>query len=191
MTHVCPTCNLPLDQSGTCPQCRQRLVTATAIVPHESLQSVSASAEIPYESGEAPISWDEVDRLLEKGEYAAAILVAAVNVEYTLKRLIGLIAKERTKVCKLTLGACIKRAKELLGKNTGWLKGDLDRQVVPLNCYRNKIAHERGYYAAFTQLKCVSEEQVRDVICKAREFCCLNQVSPFAALRGCDPGGRP
>jgi hypothetical protein len=190
MTHVCPTCNLPLDQSGTCPQCRRRLVTATAIVAYESLQSVSASAEIPYESGEPPISWDEVDRLLKKEEYAAAILVAAVNVEYTLKRL---IAKERTRVevCKLTLGACIKRAKELLGKNTGWIRGDLDRQVVPLNCYRNKIAHERGYYAAFTRLECVSEEKVRDVISKAREFCCRNQVSGFTPLRGCDPCGRP
>ncbi len=194
MSCLCHTCNVPLDEKGKCPQCGKSYITATVSCRAESLQSVSTKVSIPFEFGEVPIKWDEIDRLFNKKEYAAAVLVAAINVEYTLKRLITeltqsnpdllqsinnkIISKIRI-IEKLSLAPCFCVAKALACKKESWLKGDWETQVSPLIGHRNKIGHQLGYFADFTQLKCISENEVKKLIQDAREFCSANLVTSF------------
>jgi hypothetical protein len=186
---------VPLDEKGKCPQCGKFLITATASFRTESLQSVSQKVSVPFEFGEVPIKWDEIDRLFNKKEYAAAILVTAINVEYTLKRLITELNQSnpnllrsitnndiRSKILKieeLSLAPCFSVAKQLATIKGDWLKGDWEKQVSPLIDHRNKIVHQLGYFADFTQLKCISENEVKKLIQDARDFCSANLVTRF------------
>jgi hypothetical protein len=203
MSRLCHSCKVPLDEQGKCPQCGKVKVpvTATASFRTESLQSVSKNVSPQFESGDVPIKWDEIDRLFNKKEYAAAILVTAINVEYTLKRLITELYKsnpnllqsitnndirskikskiEKNKIEELSLATCFSVAKQLATIKGDWLKGDWEKQVSPLIDHRNKIVHQLGYFADFTQLKCISENEVKKLIQDARDFCSANLVNRF------------
>jgi hypothetical protein len=197
MSRLCHSCKVPLDEKGKCPQCGKLgkfLITATVSSQTESLQSVSQKVSVPFEFGEVPIKWDEIDRLFNKKEYAAAILVTAINVEYNLKQLItelksnpnllqsitnNDIRAKIKKIGELSLATCFSVAKQLATIKGDWLKGDWEKQVSPLIDHRNKIVHQLGYFADFTQLKCISENEVKKLIQDARDFCSANLVTRF------------
>lgn len=183
---ICSTCGIPVDEQGRCPQCKMVLVEATFSVPMESLQSVSRRFYLQADDG-SPIEWSEVERLLEKQEYAAAVLVTAINVEFTLKQKIIEYARSITKhnkkiksiISRITesrssLGSCFKDAQYLAQHHGFTLQGNWVSQIEPLVDIRNKIAHQPGYFANFTRLKIIGKDAVEKLIRDARDFCSLN-----------------
>jgi len=138
------------------------------------------------------IGWQEVDRLLEKNEYAAALLVAAVNVEFVLEEcLAGLPAppKERH-LCSLrsihgmlsspagsgvSLASLFRLADWYVREQKLSFSPVLD-SVEPLKALRTRIVHERGDFAKITQLKDPewTETCIRQVLAGARAFCHAN-----------------
>jgi hypothetical protein len=96
------------------------------------------------------IGWQEVDRLVAKAEYGAALLVAAINVQFIRR---------------------IARAPaEMQHDQKSAASEALVREITDV---RNKIAHERGYFALLTQLKDPTwpEAHIRQVLESAKEFC--------------------
>lgn len=134
------------------------------------------------------ISWTEVDRLLEKQEYAAAVLVAAINVEFVLKDHLRQFKDSHPNLCiansglkslygrdpdELTLGSSFKLARGLTDCEFA-LKGNWQEQIRPIIEPRNNIAHCRGYFARFTQLKVLTEDQIRKLLDNVHKFCNAN-----------------
>ena len=137
------------------------------------------------------ISWQEVDRLLAKAEYAAALLVAAVNVEFILwenlrrftpattltkapdrvRSIRGQIQADQPK--KVTLSSLLTVAEYMTQNDAFALSPTWDPVVREIDEVRNRIAHERGYFAKLTQLKDADwpEARVRQVLQDAKEFC--------------------
>jgi hypothetical protein len=96
------------------------------------------------------ISWHEVDRLLDKAEYGAALLVAAINVQF--------------------IRSVAQAPAEARHDEKPAASEALVREITDV---RNKIAHERGYFALLTQLRDPSwpEARIRQVLKTAKEFC--------------------
>ena len=137
------------------------------------------------------ISWHEVDRLVEKGEYAAALLVAAVNVEFILwehlrcftpataltkvphevRSIWGKIQANQDKT--VTLSSLLRVAEYMARSDTFRLSATWDPLISEINETRNWIAHERGCFASLSQLKDPSwpETRIRQVLESAKEFC--------------------
>jgi len=160
--------------------------------------AVSTSIEIKI-----LISWQEVDRLLQEREFAAAFLVAAINVEATLRDHISQFSLPRIPLffCKYPrlarllwladcrvlsnykniedryLGTCFEVAKYLAKNYAFSLIGDWKNQIGPLVNPRNKIAHQRGYFERFNQLKEMNENELQSIINMSREFCTANPIT--------------
>jgi len=138
------------------------------------------------------IGWQEVDRLLAKEEFAAALLVAAVNVEFILwENLLRLSPSsppskkthysewktwqsiEKNDRDSVGLGSLIQTAQLLAANNELALEPPLDSFAWPLNETRKGIAHERGYFAELTKLKIIAwpEPRIRQVLEDAKAFC--------------------
>ncbi|MEM4381644.1 MAG: hypothetical protein QXX19_05385 [Candidatus Caldarchaeum sp.] len=178
-------CGAPLNEEGRCPKCGLITVTSVASVQAEALKSISREVVVPHEAI-LLIDWEEVDRLLRKKEYAAAVLVAAINVEFTLQNYIfpykqnlntikdKEIRSQIPNIKNLSLSTCFNVAKYLAANHGLILKGDWENQVQPLIDPRKKIAHSPGYFAAFTKLKIMNKNTVRELIKNAREFCDAN-----------------
>jgi len=98
------------------------------------------------------IGWQEVDRLVAKAEYGAALLVAAINVQFTRR------------IARATVPT------EVQHDQRSAVSEALVREITDV---RNKIAHERGYFALLTQLKDPdwTEAHIRQVLESAKEFC--------------------
>ena len=167
-----------------CPSCGSTKRIKSAEMHARVTVSVTADAQLI-------ISWQEVDRLLAKAEYAAALLVAAVNVEFILwenlrrftpspalrkapndiNSVWGQIRANRRE--KVTLGSLL-RVTEFLGNHDKLLLlPTWDPLVRFINEVRGKIAHERGYFAKLTQLKEADwpETRIRQVLEDVKEFC--------------------
>ncbi len=138
------------------------------------------------------ISWQEVDRLLDKKEYAAALLVAAVNLEFILWESLRRLSPAsppcekshrsawRTwqKVNKpdrdsVGLGSLIELTRFFEDSSQLALSPPLNPFGCDLNGARRRIAHERGYFARLTQLKEPdwSEACIRQVLEDTQGFC--------------------
>jgi len=138
------------------------------------------------------ISWQEVDRLLAKAEYAAALLIAAVNVEFILReKLKGLApispppknlhslrtawgrVKKKSGSDQASLGSLVSLAEYFVANNTLSLSPSLASFARSLTEARKGIAHERGYFAKLTQLNDAdwAETRVRQVLQDAKQFC--------------------
>jgi len=141
------------------------------------------------------IGWQEVDRLLDKNEYAAALLVAAVNVEFILwETLLSLSrasppskkthysewkawqAMEKHDRDSVGLGALIQLAHFFVDGNHLALATPLKPFGWPLNEARKGIAHKRGYFARLTRLEDPDwpETRIRQVLAYAKAFCQAN-----------------
>jgi len=160
--------------------------------------TVSTSIEIKI-----LISWQEVDRLLQEREFAAAFLVTSINVEATLSDHISQFSVPRIPLffCKYprlarllrladcrvlsnykniedrSLGTCVEVAKYLAKNYAFSLIGDWKNQIGPLISPRNRIAHQRGYFERFNQVKEINENELRSIINMAREFCNANPIT--------------
>jgi len=151
-------------------------ITATA--------SVTASAQLI-------IGWQEVDRLAAEAEYAAALLIAAVNVEFVLwerlrrftprvppsddasseKRTWERVANGRRD--DVGLGSLIQLALFFVDAEQLDLAPTLRQFGWPLNDARKGIAHTRGFFARLTRLEDPDwpETRIRQVLESAKEFC--------------------
>jgi len=140
------------------------------------------------------IGWQEVDRLLDKAEYAAALLVAAVNVEFILwenlrhftpsaaltnapnkvRSIWGQIQANRS--TKATLSSLLTIAEYMTHHDAFALSPTWDPLVREIEDVRNGIAHERGYFARLTQLDDPDwpATRIRQVLDDAKEFCHRN-----------------
>jgi len=98
------------------------------------------------------IGWQEVDRLVAKAEYGAALLVAAINVQF-IRRI-----------------ARTPATTEVHHDEKPAASEALVREITDV---RNKIAHERGYFALLTQLKDPTwpETRIRKALEDAKRFC--------------------
>lgn len=187
MSDLCMKCGVPLNEEGRCPKCRLITVTSEASIQTEALKSISREVVVPHEAV-LLIDWKEVDRLLKKKEYAAAVLVAAINVEFTLqnyifpyKQNLNIIQDKKIQsqirdIQDRSLATCFNVAKYLAENYGLTLKGDWKNQVQPLIDPRNNIAHSPGYFAAFTKLNIrnMNKKAVYELIKNAREFCSAN-----------------
>jgi len=140
------------------------------------------------------IGWQEVDRLLDKNEYAVALLVAAVNVEFILWETLrhfsrtanpsiqdgnissmwGQVTSDRPK--GLTLSSLLKVA-EYMSRHHGLvLVGAWELALRDIENVRNRIAHERGCFARLSRLEDPDwpETRIRQVLADARAFCQAN-----------------
>ena len=190
---VCMGCSMVLPSQdprpadvprATCPRCgavgRQKSAGCTIT----AAASLTANAQLI-------IGWQEVDRLVEEGEYAAALLVAAVNGEFILwehlrrftpatpltkaphevRSTWGKIQANQDKA--VTLSSLLRTAEYFAQCDTFTLSPTWDPLVSEINEARNKIAHERGYFALLTQLKDPDwpEARIRQVLESAKAFC--------------------
>lgn len=138
------------------------------------------------------IEWDEIDRLLSKAEYATALLVAAVNVEFVLwehlRRLspAGLPDERRDHPEWLAWQKVTSGARDSVGLGTlmrlaqffvktKQLAFDPKLQPFgwPLNKARTGIAHTRGYFAVLTRLENPdwNEARIQKTLGDAKAFC--------------------
>jgi len=142
----CSECKTPLPDEGAYPDC----ASAKRFV------SLSASIDVPPAKVTVDldliIGWQEVDRLVDKAEYGAALLVAAINVQFVRHDTPATTPAEAPHDESLTAS---------------------DSLVCAITNVRNKIAHERGYFALLTQLRDPSwpEARIRQVLEDARAFC--------------------
>lgn len=132
-----------LSDRASCPDCgairRKMFATVTACVP----TSATASAQLI-------ISWQEVDRLVDKAEYGAALLVAAINVQF-IRRIARASAEARHDEKPTASEALVREITDV----------------------RSKIAHERGYFALLTRLEDPdwNEARIRKTLEDAKESC--------------------
>lgn len=181
----CTECNTPLPDEGPCPNCGSTKRTKFA----ELHAGITVNAEL---SAKLIISWQEVDRLLSKKEYAAALLVAAVNVEFILWENLRCLSPA-TLLPKKThysewktwqaignsdrdsvgLGSLIQLAQFFTANKEFDLQPSMDSFAWPLNEARKSIAHVRGYFSRLTQLKEANwpESRIRQVLEDAKAFC--------------------
>ena len=167
-----------------CPRCGSKKRIKHGEVHMTATASVKADAKLI-------ISWDEVDRLLGEKEYAAALLVAAVNVEFILwenlrrftpsASLSGASNKvsstwgkiQKNQLTKVTLSSLLTIAEYMTHNDAFALSPTWDPLVREIDDVRNHIAHERGYFAKLTQLKDANwpETRFREVLQDAKQFC--------------------
>jgi len=172
------------DQRKPCAHCgsTKRIMFGEAHVT--ATASVRADAKLI-------IGWHEVARLLDKAEYAAALLVAAVNIEFILwenlrrftpstaltkapdkvRSILGQIQANQHK--RVTLSGLLKVVEYVTQCDTLVLSPTWDPLVRVIDDVRNRIAHERGYFANLTQLKDTHwpETRIRKILEAAKEFC--------------------
>lgn len=137
------------------------------------------------------IGWQEVDRLLEKAEYAAALLVAAVNVEFILWEKLRRFtpnapppksrSSERNAWERIQrddrngvgLGSLIGIALYFASNAKFELSPSLTPFGWPLNEARKQIAHKRGFFAQLARLEEPdwSESDIRRILDAAKAFC--------------------
>ncbi len=136
------------------------------------------------------IGWQEVDRLLAKAEHAAALLVAAVNVEFILwenlrsftptssltaatPRVSSIWGQIPNHPKQVTLSGLLAVTEHMTRSDTLVLSPTWDPLVREIDDVRNRIAHERGYFAKLTQLKEADwpETRIRQVLEDAKAFC--------------------
>lgn len=167
-----------------CPNCGSTKRTKNAEMHARVKVSVSVDAELI-------ISWHEVDRLLSEAEYAAALLVAAVNIEFILwenlrhftptsslaaanPRVMSTWGQIRSNHPKqVTLSGLLAVTEHMTRSDTFVLSPTWDPLVREIDDVRNRIAHERGYFERLTQLKEPdwSEPRIRQVLEDAKAFC--------------------
>lgn len=181
----CSECKTPLPDEGAYPDC----ASAKRFV------SLSASIDVPPAKvtvdWDLIIGWQEVDRLFEKAEYAAALLVAAVNVEFILwEHLRGFtpasgLAAASDKVKStwgqiraghsemVSLSSLISVAECFTQNDKFRLSPPWDPLARDIDTVRNCIAHERAYFSLLTRLKVPhwSEVRIRQVLESAKKFC--------------------
>jgi len=137
-----------------CPNCGS--MGRTFSVKMHATVSVNVSAD-----AKLLIGWTEVDRLCNATEYAAAFLVAAVNVEFILwenlrrftptatlpSPIKSIWGKIRTNQKEgVTLGGLLKMASFLSKNDVFSLSPTWEPLVCTINEVRRRIAHERGYF---------------------------------------------
>lgn len=168
-----------------CPRCGSTKRIKSGSVHMEASVNISADAKLI-------IGWQEVDRLLTKTEFAAALLVAAVNVEFILWENLRRFSpasppSEKTHYSEwkawhaitkgdrdsVGLGSLIQTAGFFVASQQLALTPPLKPIGWPLNEARKGIAHERGYFAKLTQLKNSNwpETRIRQVLEEAKTFC--------------------
>ena len=187
----CRECGEILKTDGACPHCQS--TERVRVKPAQCVIAISSSLKA---DGALVIGWQEINRLFNKKEYAAALLVAAVNVEFILwenlhrfsqtanvsiqdgrvRSLWGQITSNHPD--KLTLSSLRKIAEYMSQKHGFALLGSWKPVVRNIERVRNRIAHERGYFAKLTHLKNPnwSETRIRDVLDDAKAFCHGNAV---------------
>jgi len=113
--------------------------------------SATATARVDVDA-QLIIGWQEVDRLLDKAEYGAALLVAAINVQFIRR------------VARPTAPTEARHDEKSAPSEA------LVREITRV---RNKLAHERGHFALLTQLKDPSwlETRIRQILDDAKAFC--------------------
>ena len=180
----CSECGTPLPDEDACPKCGSTKRTTPVGVQAGVTVSGSVSRRLI-------IDWREVDRLLSKIEYAAALLVAAVNVEFIMwknlrrftpsascsmtsdnvRSIWGKIQKDQ--FTKVTLSSLLAVAEYVTHNDAFVLSPTWDPVVCEINNVRNRIAHERGYFAQFTTLKDTDwpETRIRQILDDAKSFC--------------------
>jgi len=170
---------------ATCPRCgavgRQKSVGCTIT----AAASLTANAQLI-------IGWQEVDRLFAKAEYAAALLVAAVDVEFVLWEHLRCLHPSSPPLKKtqyhewrawrcvekpdrdsVGLGSLVQLAQFFVDSKQLAFDPPLGSSGWALNKARKGIAHDRGYFASLTQLKDPDwpEARIRQVLESTREFC--------------------
>jgi hypothetical protein len=180
----CSECKTLLPDEGPCPRCGSTKRT----VPLTVHTTVTLEATVDRK---LIISWQEVERLLVKAEYAAALLVAAVNIEFILWENLqrftptsGLTGADdrvssawgkikKNQFTKVTLSSLLTVAEYMTRSDAFVLSPTWDPLVREIDDVRNRIAHERGYFAKLTQLKDPDwpETHIRQVLEDAKEFC--------------------
>ncbi len=181
----CSECKTPLPDEGPCPKCGSTKRT----VPVGVQAGVAVSGSVDRK---LLISWQEVNRLLEKTEFAAAFLVAAVNVEFILWETLSQLSpnsppSEKTHhrpwktwqaVVKgardsVGLGSLIQLAQFFVDSKQLSLSPPLKPFGWPLNEARKGIAHERGYFARLTRLEEPdwAETRIHQILDAAKAFC--------------------
>jgi len=179
----CSECQTLLPDEGPCPRCGSTKRT----VPLTVHTTVTLEATVDRK---LIISWQEVDRLLAKAEYAAALLVAAVNIEFILWENLqrftptsGLTGADdrvssawgkikKNQFTKVTLSSLLTVAEYMTRSDAFVLSPTWDPLVREIDDVRNRIAHERGYFAKLTQLKDPDwpETRIRQVLEDAKGF---------------------
>jgi len=188
----CSECGMPLPNEDPrpdgadrtpCPRCGSKKRIKHGEVHMTATASVNADAKLI-------ISWHEVDRLLSEKEYAAALLVAAVNVEFILwenlrrfapsavskadnniKSVWGQVRANKPET--VSLGSLLKVTEFFSKHDKLRLSPAWDPIASVINEVRRRIAHERGYFAKLTQLNDAdwAETRIRQVLQDAKEFC--------------------
>lgn len=153
---------------------------------------MEAKADVSVEA-KLIIGWQEVDRLVQKEEYAAALLVAAVGVEFVLsENLWAFYVANKDKITVaddkihsnlgdiknryLGTGLCVAR---YLAKNHNFsLKGQWEKQVQDIKEQRDKIAHERNYFERCTKLQIpnLDKERIERILDETHRFCIDNAL---------------
>jgi len=137
------------------------------------------------------IGWQEVDRLVQEKEYAAALLVAAVGMEFVLsENLWAFYGTSKDKIIitdrnihsnlgdiknrYLGTGLCV--ARYLTDNHNFSLKGQWEKQVQDIKEQRDKIAHERNYFEKCTKLQVpnLDKERIERILDEAHRFCIDN-----------------
>lgn len=140
-----------IDEDDPCPQCgsSKRKYSLSCSVTVDVSASVNASLII----GRC-----ETDRLLEKNEYAAALLVSAVDLEAILGYHLG--SRQGT------LGAKIGNLKNKLEQEGFTLDKEewqeYEDDVKKLKHIRDNIAHERGIFRQISRLTEGDEVAIKD-----------------------------
>lgn len=189
----CSECGMPLPNEDPrpegaertpCPNCGSTKRIKSAKVHVQVKVKVEADAKLV-------IGWHEVDRLLSEKEYAAALLVAAVNIEFilweNLRRFKPSASQsmmpdkvsstwgkiQKNQFTKVSLSSLLKVTEYMTQNDAFVLSPTWDPLVREIDEVRNRIAHERGYFAELTKLKDTDwpEPRIRQVLEDAKEFC--------------------
>lgn len=180
----CSECRTLLPNEGPCPNCGSTKRT----VPLTVHTNVAITATVDRK---LIISWQEVDRLLSEKEYAAALLVAAVNVEFILWENLRRFTPSTPldsmprevrhswrQICgneseSFTLGRLLRVTEFFSHHDKLALSPTWDPLAREVNKVRRKIAHERGYFERLTQLNETDwpETRIGQVLEDAKAFC--------------------
>jgi len=158
----------------------------------EGESPMHAGADVSVEA-KLLIGWQEVDRLVQEEEYAAALLVAAVGVEFVLSDNLWAfygVNKDKITIADakihsnlgdiknryLGTGLCV--ARYLANKHNFSLKGQWEKQVQDIKEQRDKIAHERNYFEKCTKLQIsnLNKERIERILEEAHRFCIDNAM---------------
>jgi len=167
-------------EKARCPNCgsKKRIKYASAHI--ESRAEIRANASLI-------ISWHEVDRLLNDREFAAALLVAAVNVEFILEeRLVDLPKPPKDLGSLRSIWGTVNspagdgmslanlfRLADWYVEEQKLILSPALTSVEPLKELRRGITHERGHFSKLTQLQDPDwpEARIRQVLEDAKAFC--------------------